>query len=312
MLDLPKYEPGIKENSSYFLMPPDKKTAANLFYIFASGHYYLDATYACSLNTFGDLKYPNGMSMLSDGRFYSEKYDFTFNGAYHAIYVASGSMMYLGKEVYTAGTGQVLLIDKYRGHSFCSLGDTEKFYIHFDGNCSKLLVDELLKHGNVFPTESMRSVEKLFRKVYTAAEKGIEVDPIVQSANVHSLLSLLHQSLKHKKRPKSRITDCVEYINAHYKTDISIEKLCKIACLSHSQFALQFKKELNISPYEYLLQVRLTIAQNCLVTTNMSVAEIAYEVGFNSDVRFMNLFKKRLGMTPSAFRKAHRDSELIS
>lgn len=311
MLDLPVYEPGIKENSSYFFTPPDKKSSEHLFYIFASGHYFLDSNYACSLNTFGNIKYPNGITMLSDGRFYSDKYNYTFNGAYHAIYIVSGSMMYLGKEVYTAGTGQVLLIDKYRGHSFCSLGDSEKYYLHFDGNCSKLLVDELLKHGNVFPTESMRGVEKLFRDVHTAAEQGIEIDPIVQSANVHNLLSMLYQSLKYKKKNKSRILDCAEYINANYKSDISIEKLCKIACLGHSQFSVQFKKELNVSPYEYLLQVRFTIAQNCLCTTNMSISEIAYEVGFNSDIHFMNLFKKRFGMTPSAFRKAHKNELFV-
>ena len=63
-----------------------------------------------------------------------------------------------------------------------------------------------------------------------------------------------------------------------------------------------FKKYTGFSPYEYLLNERLT-QENPLQNTRLSVEEIAQRVGFNSASHFIRMFRKYEGLTPLQFRK---------
>jgi len=58
------------------------------------------------------------------------------------------------------------------------------------------------------------------------------------------------------------------------------------------------------SPSEYLTELRMRRAATLLVSTNMSVSEIALEVGYLSLSHFSRMFRERFGKTPRAFRAA--------
>ena len=58
------------------------------------------------------------------------------------------------------------------------------------------------------------------------------------------------------------------------------------------------------SPSEYLTELRLRRAATLLVSTNLSVSEIALEVGYLSLSHFSRVFRERFGKTPRAFRNA--------
>ena len=64
-----------------------------------------------------------------------------------------------------------------------------------------------------------------------------------------------------------------------------------------------FKKYTGFSPYEYLLNERLTQGKTLLQNTRLSVEEIAQRVGFNSASHFIRMFRKYEGLTPLQFRK---------
>ncbi|WP_354498666.1 helix-turn-helix domain-containing protein [Paenibacillus favisporus] len=58
-----------------------------------------------------------------------------------------------------------------------------------------------------------------------------------------------------------------------------------------------------VSPYQYLLQVRIGKAQELLLATNRPLADIAAEVGFEEYSHFLATFRKIVGMSPSHYRK---------
>ena len=74
--------------------------------------------------------------------------------------------------------------------------------------------------------------------------------------------------------------------------------------LSSFHFARVFKKNTNITPHEYLLNVRIQNAKKLLYASGQSVEDIAKSCGFNSTSHFIRVFKKYTNITPKQFRQA--------
>ena len=73
--------------------------------------------------------------------------------------------------------------------------------------------------------------------------------------------------------------------------------------LSESQIIRIFKKDLSVSPYEYILDQKLAQARLLLRSTGLMVKEIAFQLGFCDEHYFSSLFKQKTGKTPTAYRK---------
>ncbi len=86
----------------------------------------------------------------------------------------------------------------------------------------------------------------------------------------------------------------------------SLESLAADVGMSRAGFAKRFKALVEHSMFDYLTQLRLQIASDLLSSTNLSLYEIANRVGYESDAAFTRTFKKKLGMTPTAYRKQQK------
>lgn len=104
---------------------------------------------------------------------------------------------------------------------------------------------------------------------------------------------------------RSRLAAVMAYIRRHLHEDIPIEKLARLACMSRRQFYRAFRQELGLSPNRFINQERIKRAR-ALLQSGSSVKMAAYEAGFNSIQHFGRLFKKSMGMTPSAYSQSVR------
>lgn len=94
----------------------------------------------------------------------------------------------------------------------------------------------------------------------------------------------------------------LKYIDEHYPT--ATEKAVSDFCnISYTHFSRIFKKEIEMKFSDYLTFVRLRAAEKLLITTNVSVTEIALTVGFSSASHFVARFKAHKQITPSQFRR---------
>jgi AraC-like DNA-binding protein len=105
-----------------------------------------------------------------------------------------------------------------------------------------------------------------------------------------------------KEELLNRVEKAIDYIKSAYTEDISLEQLATVSNLSKFHFTRIFKKITGKTPYQYLMQIRVTEAKNLLLHSNRSITEIAYEVGFNNPTSFYNFFIKEVGISPSRYR----------
>ena len=103
----------------------------------------------------------------------------------------------------------------------------------------------------------------------------------------------------------NRIAKTVLYIRKHLNEAIELEKLAEISCLSKDHFIRLFKKELGTTPLQYINQKKIEKAQLLLITEELAVKEIAFQLAFDDYSYFNRLFKKTTGVTPQEYRRLY-------
>ena len=96
------------------------------------------------------------------------------------------------------------------------------------------------------------------------------------------------------------------FIEQNLNHALSIGEIAAHVHLSRSRANDLFRKEYQISPYHYYLSLRLEISMNLLRQTSMTVQEISNHLGFPDYHHFTAFFKKRCGVTPTAYRLENR------
>ena len=97
------------------------------------------------------------------------------------------------------------------------------------------------------------------------------------------------------------------YIEQHYAESVTLKTLAAIGHMSVTSFNRNFKKEIGITPIEYLIEVRIKSAKLLLKRKDLSVTEVALRSGFGSASHFSSCFAERVGATPQEYRKRFTD-----
>jgi len=117
---------------------------------------------------------------------------------------------------------------------------------------------------------------------------------IMQSQN----LKTLNDEIATNHNPLAYV---IGYIKANLNEKISIDSLSNKACMSKATFYRLFKRELGISPNDFILAEKMNRAKELLSRPGNKIAAISYELGFSDSNYFIRAFKKIVGVTPGAF-----------
>ncbi len=106
----------------------------------------------------------------------------------------------------------------------------------------------------------------------------------------------------------NRFASVVGYIREHLPERIGIDVLCQKACMSKSSFFRSFKEMFGLSPVEFIVRERISLARRLLTDPGLTVAEVSDRVGFNNPHYFSRLFKDMEGITPKVYRQQAAES----
>ena len=120
---------------------------------------------------------------------------------------------------------------------------------------------------------------------------------------LHELISQITDEIKesHSGRNLKLIQKAVNFIHANYQQDLSLEEAARSIGLSSYYFSHIFKKEMGKTFIEYLTEVRIEQAKKLLAETDLNIAEVSREVGYQDPKYFSRVFKNLVGMPPSKF-----------
>jgi AraC family transcriptional regulator len=136
------------------------------------------------------------------------------------------------------------------------------------------------------------------------------VDPIAQAiANRFITINFHKPSPEAGKHPNQlsarqmqRIRDFVE---ANLDTDIRLDQLAELCGRSTEYFVRLFKATSGLSPYQYVLNLRIERARRLLGDETQSLADIALACGFSHQEHFTRMFRRFTGVTPGRYRRSH-------
>ena len=108
-----------------------------------------------------------------------------------------------------------------------------------------------------------------------------------------------------------RILKVKNYIDEHYKDDMSLEQLADLVGMTPTAFSRYFKQRTSKNISEYIVDIRLGHAARMLIDTADSVSTICWRTGFNTLSNFNRLFRKRKGCNPTEFREKYQKTKVI-
>ena len=232
---------------------------------------------------------------------------------YLLIYTLSGSgwLKYNNQE-YVLGPGQAVVIHCNRYHFYRTLSPKSWNFkwIHFDGTAAKdyyLILNEdslsVIQLNNPVEFEKMMDALNLY---FNVNDILTSVKAATQITNIFSLLIINKFSpmnIKKYTEHQQEVIKVINYIQANYGQQITLDDLTKIAYISKYYFLRVFQKHTGASPYEYLINYRINKAKEFLKNSDLSVGEVGETVGFNDYNNFIRKFKEITGITPLHYKK---------
>jgi AraC family transcriptional regulator len=102
--------------------------------------------------------------------------------------------------------------------------------------------------------------------------------------------------------PKYKLRRAVNYISDKLGGELRVAEIAEEVSMSPYHFTRLFKQATGLAPHQYVMQKRIEMAKRFLVETELPIAQIALETGFQSQSRFTTLFRQITGTTPRAYR----------
>lgn len=170
----------------------------------------------------------------------------------------------------------------------------EYYWISFDGAFAKKYLLESTKDD--YPKHAKHG--------YLAIKTALD-DEISDEIGCMNTLFAVLDSIKNtnKKTSDDFVKTAISYIENNYFRSFNATSLANMLSVSRAHFSTIFLKKTGKSPYAYLLDVRIQNAKEYLLSTDLTVTQVAYSVGFSSIERFSECFKIKTGLSPKEFRK---------
>lgn len=213
---------------------------------------------------------------------------------------------FLEREV-EAGEGGFILFapGEAQEHLTVSEGTAEFFYIHFVAPADFDTAG--LKTSTVYTTKRLSHTRAVFEEIITELQTKQHGYARVTLSCLHYLIATLAREAVSKsdahEKHLGELSAVIQLMSREYEKDYSLADYAAVCHMSKFHFLRVFREITGASPIEYRNAIRLSHAKELLSDTDLSVSEIATAVGFSGQSYFCDAFKRRVGLSPTAYRR---------
>ncbi len=224
---------------------------------------------------------------------------------YYLLYLVQGHMDVLtdaGWQKLGPGTAVVFYPAKPYAYRNQSEETVRYYFVHFTGADAEKVV-----HLCGFPDAHPREIgvrEKWIERIEAISREMLSGAELHMLGCCQMLMELFWEAGRAGAAPSAgELLRSREYIARNYAHPLTVEALAQMEHLSVSRYRARFRALAGKAPKDYLTETRLRKAMELLAGTNLSVGEIAELVGFGDQLYFSRIFKKKIGVSPSAYRR---------
>ena len=153
-------------------------------------------------------------------------------------------------------------------------------------------------------TELTRLLKQMVKqKELPAAIVLLQIVHIISTTKEFGLLISSGYVNNYQNKDNERMDAVFKYVFNHYKKEIPLSTIAKIAGMNKQAFCRYFKTRTQKSFMQFVNEIRIGQACKLLADSNKTVIQIAYDCGFNSITNFNGFFKTIKAITPREFRK---------
>lgn len=165
---------------------------------------------------------------------------------------------------------------------------------------------------DVLSTPNSGFIEELLRSAYKTRVNSESLSLRLEGILMQILAEYVDASQRTERIPREYqryvdgIYQTVEYMHNNFSENITCDILAKQMFISTNFYQKIFKKIMDISPAQYLRDIRISEACRLLTFTDLSIQEIAEQCGFSCSSYFIYVLRKHMGITPLEYRKANQ------
>lgn len=231
---------------------------------------------------------------------------------YQLLYIAAGQGHFFinGQErVVTAGNIVVYLPGQPQEYVYFKDDKTDVYWVHFTGNDVERIIDyyNIRLSENIIYIGTSPDYQWLFGQIIQEMQLCRPRFEELISLLLRNIFILISRNLIGANRANNSLENEVElamhYFRENYRSEVNVEDYALSRGMSASNFYRVFKQISGSTPLQFILKLRLSNAQNLLENSNLTIAEIASEVGYENPLYFSRLFHKHIGVSPSEYRK---------
>lgn len=252
----------------------------------------------------------------------SSRYDGEWHSSLHShqftelFYVVGGKGQFLVENLrFPVSGGDVVIINPNVQHTETALDSHPLEYIVLGMEGGEFLLEgsEDTRYCSFSCDASCESILALLREILKELEEkqerhGALVRNLLENLSIKLLrrrsLTLAQQSTVEKS--SLECSQVKHYIDNHFKEPLTLDGLSKVAHLNKYYLSHAFRKEMGISPINYLIYRRIAESKHMLTHTRHSISEIAQILGFSSPSYFSQSFSRLNQISPRDYRARHR------
>lgn len=158
------------------------------------------------------------------------------------------------------------------------------------------------------PLESSRPLQGAVQQIAATIRADslpiCEEKALLRTIGSAALLYLTNVPIQQPSTPSAPMVESASaWLARHHAEKVSMRQLCAYMGYGHTQLSRLFRQQTGLSPVDWLIRFRIDKAKELLTTTDLPITEVAHRTGFSDSAFFARTFRRRLGLSPSEFRR---------